>query len=586
MFPAPRRGWIANENLASSKPEGAWLLELWFPTPTGARLRAGSEKYATIGAGTAITSAATYKSGNAEKFFTTNVTALYEITSVVDAGISPAASYTGLTGGNWSWLQVTNSAGAAFLLGVNGADDGLIYDGIDWYPVTDSAVYRLNYDGQTVNWGAAGITVTGGTSGATGVLYRDFDSGATGFLWLKNVVGTFQDNEAITASTGAAVVNGVATLLTSAVTGVAMADLIYLAYHNSRVWAVKKNSLDAYYLDTLAIGGAATKFPLGGIFTRGGSLLFVAEWSLDEGNGLNASLAFFTTEGEVAVYSGTDPTAAATWALKGVYRIGLPLGKDAWIKAGGDIIVATDIGMIPLSQAVNRDFAALTLSAISNPIEDQWSRAVATRTSRDWVCESWPTKQMLLVAAPPTDTEQRGMFVANLLTGAWSFFTAWDGTTLQLFGSRMFWGTDSGTMIEAEVSGSDQGSTYVAVYVPLFDDCKMPAALKTLTMARAVYRAPVSANPKVSGQFDFDVSLPTAPDAYANSSSSVWGGGVWGTSVWAEPVVKETFNAWQSVAGSGYAIAPALQITSGNLALPNLDLVRIDVLYDLADAVS
>lgn len=584
-FPAPRRGWISNENLAASKPEGARVLENWFPTPTGARLRRGSNKYATIGDEDPVTSAASYKSGNLSKFFATTETDLYDLSTVADEDVSPTPTYSGLTGGNWSWLQF-ETAGGAFLIGVNGADDGLVYDGTNWYPITGNAVYRLNYDAQTVNWGAPGITVTGGTSGATGVLYRDVDAGATGYLLLTTITGTFQDNETITASTGSATANGTPTLVSPAITGVALSSLSYLASHNSRIWAVEKNSTNAWYLDPEAIAGAATKFPLGGIFKRGGSLLFIAEWSQDEGAGLSASLAFFTTEGEVAVYSGTDPDTAATWALRGVYRIGLPLGKDAWIKAGGDIVVATDIGMVPLSQAVVRDVAALTLSAISSPIEDEWSKAVASRSSRDWVCESWPTKQMLLVAFPASDTEQAGMFAANLLTGAWAFFTAWDGFCLQLFEDRMFWGTDTGLVVEAEVTGSDMGSPYVATYVPLFDDCKTPAALKQMTMARPVYRSPIEVTPRMSGQYDFDVSLPPAPDAYADGTQSIWGGGLWGSAIWGESVAKSTFGGWQSTVGGGYAISAALQITSGNLAAPEIDLVRIDVIFEIGDAVS
>jgi hypothetical protein len=67
---------------------------------------------------------------------------------------------------------------------------------------------KLNYDGQTGDF-TVGLTVTGGTSGATGVIVRDEDAGTTGTLYLQSVSGTFQDNEAITdTGTGAATVNG------------------------------------------------------------------------------------------------------------------------------------------------------------------------------------------------------------------------------------------------------------------------------------------------------------------------------------------------------------------------------------------
>lgn len=582
-FPAPVRGWIANENLATSKPGGARLLQNWFPTPTGARMRSGSEKYGTAEADEPVTSMAVYKAGATSEFFVSTATDVYPFTTIADADVPPAAVLTGRSGGDWSWLQF-ETAGGTFLAGVNGEDAGALYDGTSWYPTLAKAIYRLDFDGQTVNFTTG--TVTGGTSGATGVILKNSDSGATGFLWLTDVTGTFQDNEALTGAPGAAVVNGLISQITSAVTGVDPADLSYLASHNSRIWAVEKNTLNAWYLGVESIGGAASKFPLGGIFKRGGSLLFIAEWSLDEGNGLTASLAFFTTEGEVAVYSGTDPDDAATWALKGVYRMGVPLGKDAWIKAGGDLVVATDIGMIPLSQAVSRDFAALTASAISNPIEEEWARAVAARTSRPWVCESWPTKQMLLVAMPPSDIDPAGMFVANLLTGAWTFYTAWDATTLQLFGSRMFFGTDVGTAVEADVTGSDQGAPYVGVCVPVFDDMKTPASLKTQSMARVVYRAPSQANPKLSGQYDFDIVLPTSPDAASVAGTSVWGSGIWGSAVWSQAGERHTYQDWQSINGSGYACSVASQFTSGDVSPPEIEMIRIDVMYDVGDAVS
>lgn len=74
-------------------------------------------------------------------------------------------------------------------------------------PATTS-FWRLNYDGQSVDFVVPG-TLTGGTSGATARVVKDDNAGAAGFLTLTNVSGTFQDNETITCSTGGtALVNG------------------------------------------------------------------------------------------------------------------------------------------------------------------------------------------------------------------------------------------------------------------------------------------------------------------------------------------------------------------------------------------
>jgi len=49
-FPAPTGGWITNRNLAmpngQNMPQGAEVLENYFPTASGAVLRRGSRTYA------------------------------------------------------------------------------------------------------------------------------------------------------------------------------------------------------------------------------------------------------------------------------------------------------------------------------------------------------------------------------------------------------------------------------------------------------------------------------------------------------------------------------------------------------------
>lgn len=68
---------------------------------------------------------------------------------------------------------------------------------------------RLDYDGQSFDY-TVGETVTGGTSGATGVVEIDRDSGTSGQLVLSSVSGTFQDNETLIGSvSGVALVDGV-----------------------------------------------------------------------------------------------------------------------------------------------------------------------------------------------------------------------------------------------------------------------------------------------------------------------------------------------------------------------------------------
>jgi hypothetical protein len=390
------------------------------------------------------------------------------------------------------------------------------------------------------------------------------------------------------------VVNGANTSLvfdgtswtTPAITGVTSSSLSYVWAFKQRLFFIQKDTLDAWYLAVDSISGAATKIPMGGVFTKGGSLLFGATWSLDTGSGLNENCVFVTDQGEVAVFQGNNPADAAAWSKVGIYHIGKPRGSRAFIRAGGDLVIATDIGFVALSQAFQRDVSALSPSAVSYPIEDAWNDAVKNQATAGWNCITWPEKQMTLVVPFFQPGEIGQMFAANARTGAWGLFEGWDGKSLHLFGSRCFYGSTEGMVIEMEVTGADMEVTYTATCVPLFDSMKSPASLKTGLMARAVLRAPAPVLARLSLQKDYNVVLPTAPDDISVLADDLWGTGKWGESTWGTEALKNTYKDWRPVNGSGNALSVATQITSGGVAPPDVDLVQTDLTYELGEVGS
>jgi hypothetical protein len=611
-YPAPMGGWIKNVNLATpdarlpsgQKVNGAAVLENWFPTATGIRMRGGTEAYAQTQDNLDIVSLFTYVNGNNQSMFAATETSIHDISSSVfsfltddadnvfvdDLGNTLIDSTLGdvvsnLTSGEWSSVQFATTGGV-FLDLVNGSDDKLIYDGTTFYPINDEDLSALNYDGGTLAF-TAGQTVTGGTSGASAVIIKVVGTTASGVLWLGAVTGgPFQDNEAITSSGGAALVNGTISVLFNKITGVATSALSNNWVYKNRLFYIEKNSLNAWYLAVDSITGTATKLPLGGVFTLGGSLLFGASWSIESGDGLSEKCIFVTTEGEVAVFSGTDPSSASTWSKTGVYRIGKPRGPKAVIRAGGDLVIATDIGFIPLSVATQRDIAALSPSAISYPIETGWNDAVADRSEGYWHCAVWPTKQMVIVMPPTPSGLQPQMLVTNARTGAWCVFTGLDAKCMVLFGDRFFYGTTEGLVIEMEVTGADQGAPFTATVIPLFDPLKSAATRKTGLMARATVRAKSRVQVKCSLQADYNVSLPSAPDDTSTVVGSVWGTAQWGSGVWGTEAAKQTFREWQSISGSGYALAVASQVTSGSPSPPDVEFVETELTFDMGDIVS
>jgi hypothetical protein len=407
------------------------------------------------------------------------------------------------------------------------------------------------------------------------------DNGTTGTLILGAITGgPFQNNETITdGDGGSATADGASSTLFGAFTGVSTSSLSYVWSFKNRLFFIEKETMDAWYLPVDQITGVAVKFPLGGEFSLGGSLVFGASWSRDTGDGLNAMCAFFTSEGEVAIYQGTNPADAAAWSQVGIYRIGKTLGQLAHITAGGDLVIATDIGFVPLSQALQKDYAALSPSAVSAPIEVEWNSAVQLRSSEPWQCEVWSAGQMVIVALPTVNDQPDRMFVANARTGAWAPFTNWGATCLQVFEDRLFCGTTEGRVFELNVTGLDDGLPYTATYLPSFDPIGT-LGLKSVSMARAVLKASTALNERLSIQKDYNVSLPNVPDASPVSTSGTWGSGIWGDSVWGRPTEKTVFQRWRSAAGAGETVAPSLQITSGSLAPIDAEIIRTDILYD------
>ena len=254
------------------------------------------------------------------------------------------------------------------------------------------------------------------------------------------------------------------TWATTSITGVTSTELSYVSKHKSRLWFVRKNSLTAWYLPVDSIAGAALDLSLTGVMQRGGSLMFIATWSQDTGDGQDDRIVFVSTEGEVAVYEGSNPASAADWSLVGLYNITKPLGPKCHFRAGGDLVIGTESGLVPLSAVTQKDPAAMDVSALSGAIEQSWRDQVKRRTvDQPMELFTWPRENMLMVSLPHDLTTS---FVANIQTGAWCKYIGWDVQAATVFNGQMYIGDRAGFVYAAEVGGADEGPVTGDLFVP------------------------------------------------------------------------------------------------------------------------
>lgn len=622
-FAAPIAGWISNRALAvpsgdnGNLPQGAMLLDNFYPRSTSVTLRRGKLRYCTLGDGSqAATSIFSYNNGPNKRLFAATPSTIYDITDVEFAEDAEIVTETGdllvteagdwfgwssteflsvmggFTGGDWSVVQFATTGGV-YLVGVNGQDTGFIYDGEHFFPYVAGGVETLAFDAEVDSF-TVGDTLAGATSTATATIWNVEDlGGGTGILYLTGITGgPFQDNETITdGGGGEATAAGVNEPLIPGITfpgGITSANMSFVWVYRNRLYFAETGTMNAWFLDVDSIGGTAEKFPLAGIFGLGGSLLIGQRWSLSSGGdgGLSEQCVFISTEGEVAVFQGLGPDDTASWTQQGLYRIGRPLGKRAFIRGAGDLAIATSVGLVPLSKAIELDLTALTVAAISYPIADAWQDAIDQRGVVNWQGQVWPD-QKVAVFSPPAASSGPVMFIANTETGAWSRFTGWEGLCFDVFEGRLFFGESNGAVYIANETGLDDGVPYSGTCLPLYDDLGTPSSRKIAKVGRYILRASAEVVGRVTWQSDYNEQLPPAPNAESvGAAPSIWGSGIWGASVWTEGLPRLVINRWHSIGGTGYTVSLAFQITSGALQALDAEILSAEVVFDTAEVVS
>jgi len=306
------------------------------------------------------------------------------------------------------------------------------------FATTDAGVYDVS------SAGAFGSAMTVLTEGDT--ITSAISTGAGSYLYLVNGVDDARHYNGTTWTT-------VATFGTTATN-----TLSYVETYRQRLFFVKKNSLELEYLPVNSITGTSVNYPLGAVFRRGGFIVALGTWTIDGGTGPEDNLVIITSEGEVAVFAGSDPSAAATWAQRGVYFIAKPLGKMPLLKWGGDLLILTENGIYPLSSAV-QSASIDRVSALSEKIKPLFNTAAGLyRAEAGWQMIVDPLQPFLLANIPSTPVKKQ--FVMNTQTKAWTTFSGWDALCFARRGSELYFGTATG--VNRVTGKSDNGANITA----------------------------------------------------------------------------------------------------------------------------
>jgi len=380
-------------------------------------------------------------------------------------------------------------------------------------------------------------------SGLTNSRFQSLNMGTAGGFYLMMVNGAdklqYYDGSVWTVDGG-----------TYIITGVDTADCIHINNFKNRVWLIEKESFNAWYLPVSSIGGAAANLDLSGLFRLGGYLMAMANWTIDNAAGVDDYAAFITSEGEVALYRGTDPSSSTTWALVGTFRMGRPIGRRCFCKAGADVLVITTDGAFPLSKALLTDRSQLNLAATDkiSPIFNQDIQSYGTVFG--WQPIIHPFGQKLIINVPTTEETEAHQYVMNTTHGAWTKFTGWEAICWEVLGDLLYFGGADG-VYQADTGLSDNDSEITCVAQQAFSYFGNRTGIKKWSMARCIFTSTGTVNPAILLNVDFAENRTTVPPSYTGSDGSIWDVAPWDTSSWTsgDTITKR----WQTVTGVGYA---------------------------------
>lgn len=373
--------------------------------------------------------------------------------------------------------------------------------------------------------------------------------------------------------------------------GVAPSQLTGVTAFKNRLWFVQQDSLTAWYLPLDAVAGEAKPFYLGGNLPRGGYLVEIQSWSLDSGAGMDDKLCFFTSRGELVIYGGTDPSTAETWELESMFYISSPIGTSPSAELGGDLILLTRNGIIPLSSVVKGDAnMALSNAALSKRISRTLNRIVNSQTFvPDWEIFNLPLLQALIVLIPATANLEARQYVMNALTGAWTRFNL-PARCAGIYKARFYFGTDDGRVCLYGETRKDNvlldgsgGEDVVCSMFSAYNYFGDPTSNKHYKLVRPIFQAPTPPGYKLQLNVDYDVRTlagnppaagPAGLEYFWDNPASLWDNAFWASA-------GTVYFPWTGVTGLGFCAALLLKV----VATEATTLAAVETVFEVGNAI-
>jgi hypothetical protein len=355
------------------------------------------------------------------------------------------------------------------------------------------------------------------------------------------------------------------------ITGVDTSTCIHINEYASRVFLIQASTCKAWYLPVNSIAGAAAALDFSPFFKLGGYLMAMATWTIDDASSVNEYAVFISSEGEVVVFQGTDPSNASTWTKKAQFRIGRPVGRRCTVKMGSDVILLGADGFFPLSKALLTD-RAQQQDAISNKILNLVNQDVQNYgLNFGWEAVLYPLGNKLIFNVPQKENSIQYQYVMNTVTNQWCRFTNWNANCFATLGDSLYFGSNLGTgansafVAKCDTGVSDGGAYIFGEAKTAFRYFGAPGYQKQVLMVRVIHQTAGKMTMAIGMDMDFSDTYPTGTPSFSGTSGTPWNTAAWNTFAWGD--ISSVKKDWVTVSGVGDAGALHLRCVNNQTTM-------------------
>lgn len=496
----------------------------------------------------------------------------------------------GFTSDDWHWTSFSNLSDTDYTVMVNGRDGVWSWDGgLNGDPQTVPVVVldnlnpvRVTVASENIGRFVNGVTVViAGGVGEWAFVNGPHIVGNVGVpapnsFELVGVDGTVatipQVGGGATAALGASMVKEIITA-PAGKPYIVPDQFQIVVSHMNRLWFADNTTLGLYYLPLQQKSGELKELPLNAIFKRGGSIRAVYTWTVDGGTGIDDQLVIFSTNGEAAIYNGTDPDS--DFNLTGIYRFDSPMSKHSVVNYGGELYCLISTGLVPMSTLMRAESEQLGKS--DRNIFTKFD--VIARTMRDrpgWMAILNHSSGRIICNQPLGALNSYQQLVRFMPAPVWA---SWSGLPSRCWGwvdNRMFFGSDDGKVYEINPTYLNDDGQPIKVDVQAAWSAYRTPAQKQFKMLRAYIISDGVPKPHLDMRVDYDTAPPfNQPDITEGSTGSEWDTADWDTADWANAIRAKT--NWQGVAAKGGVGAPRMTALIRNCTF---SVTGWDVLYE------